>query len=172
MDDLYGLCVLMELSCIRRGWENLWPVREWSPLDKVRAGVGAVSWDWGDKLGKPHRGNHCKNTKLSDTVTPYHLVEGGVYNKYIWQNSVYFLKKSLHSPRCCSKQIEFYCWRFRGAKAVIPGLVGGSCIWLISSLAYGENFVIRLSQSWNLFPWTPTSSCEKQRLSALVAYED
>lgn len=54
-----------------------------------------MSWGCGDKLTKAHRGNHCKKTKLSDTL--YHLVEGSVYNKYILQNRVYFLKKSFHS---------------------------------------------------------------------------
>lgn len=56
-----------------------------------------MSCGCGDKLTKAHRGNHCKNTKLSGTPTPHHLVEGSVYNKYILQNSVYFLKKSFHS---------------------------------------------------------------------------
>lgn len=40
---------------------------------------------------------HCKNAKLSDTITPYHLVEGSVYNEDILQNRVYFLKKSFRS---------------------------------------------------------------------------
>lgn len=86
----------MECLTLGKGEKTSGQSAMWS-LDKVRAGLGTVSWDWGDKLTKAHGGNHCKNTKLSDSITPYHLVEGNVYNKDILQNRVYFLKKSFHS---------------------------------------------------------------------------